>query len=77
MANQLIAVDAGALDALVAEVKALRQEVQAARITPENEWITIPKAAQRLEVSESTIRRRIGSGEIEAKGSGKMRLVRL
>ncbi|MGH1412851.1 MAG: helix-turn-helix domain-containing protein [Pelagimonas sp.] len=77
MTAQLIAVDAGALDELLSEVKALRLEVKAVRMTPQNDWLTIPQAAAQLEVSEATVRRRAASGEIEAKGSGKMRLVRL
>jgi len=72
----LIAVDAAALEAVTAELRALRAEVAALR-EPPNEWLTIQQAAARLECSADTIRRRIASGEIEARGSGKTRRVRL
>jgi len=72
----LIAVDPAALEAVTAELRALRAEV-AALHEPRNEWLTIPQAATRLECSTDTIRRRIASGEIEARGIGKTRRVRL
>jgi excisionase family DNA binding protein len=72
----LIAVDPAALEAVTAELRALRAEVAALR-EPQDEWLTIQQAAARLECSADTIRRRIASGEIEARGSGKTRRVRL
>lgn len=77
MTPALIAIDATALDALVSEVRALRQEIQAVRVSPQPEWFTVAEAAARLSVSTATIRRKVASGEYEAKGSGKGRLVRL
>ncbi|MCA0922199.1 helix-turn-helix domain-containing protein [Pseudooceanicola nanhaiensis] len=65
------------LRALTAEVRALRDAVERATITPMPEWVTIPQAAATLGCSVPTIRRRIDSGELEAKGNGKLRRVRV
>jgi len=72
----LIAVDPAALEAMTAELRALRAEVAALR-APQDEWLTIQQAAAELQCSPDTIRRRIASGELEARGSGKTRRVRL
>lgn len=48
-----------------------------AEIQPRAEWLTIADAAAQSGVSEDTIRRKVRAGEIEAKGSGKLRRVRL
>lgn len=47
------------------------------RLSPPKEWWSIPEAATRLGCTESTVRRKIARGEIEAKGTGKTRRVRL
>jgi len=75
--TKLIAIDPSALDALFAEVRALREEISAVRIAPQPEWVTIPEAARQLGVSPDTIRRRIRTGELKARGRGKTRQVRL
>ena len=72
----LIAVDPAALEAVTAELRALREEVAALRAPP-GEWVTLQQAAARLDCSAMTIRRRIASGELQARGSGKTRQVRL
>jgi len=38
-------------------------------------WVTLAEARDRLNLSESTIRRRIAAGEIQSKSSGGRRLV--
>ena len=73
----MIAVDETEFRELVAEVRALRDELRGVTIMARPEWLTIPQAADALNVSASTIRRKIRTGEIEAKGEGKSRMVRL
>ncbi|RMF12095.1 MAG: DNA-binding protein [Alphaproteobacteria bacterium] len=51
--------------------------MSAVRIAPQPEWVTIPEAARQLGVSPDTIRRRIRTGELKARGRGKTRQVRL
>lgn len=63
------------LDALREEIAALHEKLDA--LTAKPEWVRVPEAARRLGVSPDTVRRRIASGEIEARGSGKLREVRL
>ncbi|WP_170335030.1 hypothetical protein [Ruegeria arenilitoris] len=75
--QQLIAVDATALQTLIAEVQELRREVRCARIQPEQEWVTIKDYAARHGKSESTINRWIANGTVETKTEGKTRMVRL
>lgn len=65
------------LTALTAEVRALRQAIDRATIKPQPEWLSISKAAAALGVSTATVRRRIESGELQARGSGKMRVVKV
>lgn len=73
----LIAVDAealGRIEAVLAEIKAL---LSRATVTPAPEWVGISEAAAMRGCSASTIRRMIDRGELEAKGAGKARRVRL
>lgn len=65
------------IDALAAEIRAMRMELQSVRTTKEPEWMLVADAARRLKVSPATIRRRIASGEMQARGSGKTREVRI
>lgn len=65
------------VEAVMKEVSELKQLLTNVTISQPDEWMTIPKAAAQLECSESTIRRKINLGELEAKGSGKARRVRI
>ena len=67
MAAQLIAVDASALDALVSEVRELRNEVRQARIQPEPKWITIAECALKSGKSQSTVSRWAREGKLPRK----------
>lgn len=60
---------------LTAEVRALREVVEAATIAPKEQWVSISEAARREGVHPDTIRRRISDGTLKAKGSGKLRKV--
>ncbi|MBT3139726.1 helix-turn-helix domain-containing protein [Falsiruegeria litorea] len=77
MSQQLIAVDANALDQVLDRLASLEQKLASVTVTQNSEWLSIPKAAAQLGCSESTIRRKIDSGELSAKGSGKSRRVKL
>lgn len=48
-----------------------------ATIQPAPEWVTVGQAAKQLGVTSQTIRRKIDAGQIQAKGIGKTRQVRL
>jgi len=63
------------LAALREEIAALRHEVKSLKGGPE--WVRIPEAARRLGVSPDTVRRRIDKGQLESRGSGKLREVKL
>lgn len=62
---------------LTAEVRALRQVVEAATITRKEQWVSIAEAARREGVHPDTIRRRINDGTLKAHGAGKLRKVYL
>ncbi len=76
-AKQLIAVDAGALDALLAEVRALRQEIQAVRVQPQPQWLPVKEYAAHVGRSVATINRWIAQGKVQVKTVGHMRMVKL
>lgn len=62
---------------LAAEVRALRQVLEGATITPAPEWVSIADAAKRKGCSTDTIKRRIADGTLKARGAGKLREVYL
>lgn len=45
-------------------------------VEPQDEWMTIDQICVSEGVSPATIRRRVKTGEVEAKGRGKMRRFR-
>lgn len=63
--------------ALRVEVAELKEILRHSQIQPAPEWVSISQAARILECSETTIRRRIDRGEMEAQGAGKARKVRV
>ena len=65
------------IDRLEALVSDLVTKIEGATITPAPEWLTVAQMAVKLGVSRKTVSRRIESGEIEARGSGKTRMVRV
>lgn len=77
MTTHLIAVDADTFQELVNEVRRLSDALEGATIQRPPEWCNAPEAARRLGVSTATIRRKAGTGEIEARGSGKTRQFRV
>jgi excisionase family DNA binding protein len=70
-------------DALVtrADLDRLRDDIAAMlderTIVKDAEWLTVEDAAARANVSVQTVRRWIRTGEVEARGAGKLRRVRL
>jgi excisionase family DNA binding protein len=75
--NTFALVPADDLAALRREVRELRDALQGAMIVPPPEWLSIKDAAQVMGVSTDTVRRRIDAGALEAKGSGKLRRVKV
>lgn len=65
------------LKQMMAELRTIRQMLEGATVTPAPQWMTIGAACETLGVSRATIHRKIAAGELEAKGSGKTRMVRL
>lgn len=65
------------VEAVMKTLSELKQLLHNVAISQPDEWMTIPKAAAQLGCSESTIRRKIDTGEFVAKGSGKSRRVKL
>lgn len=75
--QQLIAVDADALKELLDRVARVENLLSGSQVSRREDWISIPDAARVLKCDPSTIRRKINSGELQAKGSGKSRRVKL
>ena len=73
MTQQLIAVDANALDRLMQEVSELRDEIRQARIAPEPQWITEKECATKVGKSLDTVRRWIREGKLERNPAGLVR----
>lgn len=65
------------LAALHAEIRAIRQMLEGATVIPAPEWVSIKEAARRMNVKPETIRNRIARGEMEARGAGRMREVKV
>lgn len=66
------------LAALHAEIRAIRQMLEGATITPAPEWVSIRDYMTRHGIkSASTVYRKIEAGELEARGRGKSREVRV
>lgn len=70
-------IDIPELKLVMAELRTIRQMLEGATVTPAPQWMTIAEACSALGVSRATVHRKIASGELEAKGSGKTRMVRL
>ena len=60
-----------------AATKAVERLAATHVITPRDPWLTVPEAANKLSCSAETIRRKIRTGQLEAKGSGATRKVKL
>ncbi|MEH6737278.1 MAG: helix-turn-helix domain-containing protein [Sulfitobacter sp.] len=73
----LIAIEATALDAILKRLDRIDHKLEGATIVPRAEWLTVKDAAQTLGVKPDTIRRKAKSGEIQARGTGKCRMVKL
>jgi excisionase family DNA binding protein len=65
------------VDAVMKALSEVKQLLANVAISQPDEWLSIPQAAAHLGCSESTIRRKIDTGEFVAKGAGKSRRVKL
>jgi len=77
MTQQLIAIDADALDALLGEVRAIRERLDAVEMQPRPEWLTVAEYADHVGKSKDTVTRWIRSGRVASKHEGNVRMVRL
>jgi excisionase family DNA binding protein len=77
MGQQFVLIDAETLATLQQHLARIEAKIDGATITPAPVWCGITDAARRLGVSPSTIRRKAAMGELEARGTGKTRQVRL
>lgn len=59
------------------EIRELKRTLEGCTIIPPPEWVSVSRAAELHGVASSTIHRWIASGQIEAKGSGKARRVKV
>jgi P2-related tail formation protein len=72
----LIAVDAGELDSLKAEVRALRQVIESISMQARPEWMNIKDYAAHIGRTERTVRNMIARGQIETKRRGNVVMIR-
>lgn len=72
-----VMVPAGEMEAMRKDIQRLAQMIEGATITPPNEWLPIPDAAEALGVDVSTVHRRLKAGSLEARGSGRLRRVKV
>lgn len=77
MGQQFVMIDAETLATLQQHLARIEAKIDGATITPAPEWCGIKEAASRLGVSTATIRRKAAIGELDARGTGKTRQVRL
>ena len=71
--------DAAIREAVAEAVAPLAREIAALRdkVSPPREWVTIQEAAEMNGVTTATIRNWIKAGQLEAKGRGKARRVKV
>lgn len=74
---KIVVADHAEIEALRDELRAIRGLIEGATIIPAPEWVSIPDAAAHFGVHVSTIHRKIDKGEIEARGAGKLRRVKI
>lgn len=75
--RQLIAIDQQAFMKMMQDIAEIKLALTRATIQPAPEWVLVPDAAKELRLTPGTIRRKIASGELPSKGTGKGRLVKI
>lgn len=75
MTAQIAIVDAATLQAILDKLDAVQRSLEAAQIRPKPDWVSIPEAMAHYGCSADTIRRRVASGALKARGSGKLKQV--
>jgi hypothetical protein len=77
MMQQLIAVDPEALAKILAKLTDLEEQIRAARIAPEPQWLTVPAYAERIGRSVDTVMRKVRAGEVETRHEAGVRMVKV
>lgn len=75
-ARTLIAVDEGALAALIAEVAAIRRALEAVQMQPRPEWVPLAEYAAQVGRSQRTVRSWVRAGQVESRRDGGVTLIR-
>ncbi|OIQ43540.1 MAG: hypothetical protein BM560_05150 [Roseobacter sp. MedPE-SWde] len=65
MPEQLIAVDAQALERVLERLAQIEHILLHSKVTPPSKWITISEYAQKVSKSEATVRRWVRDGKLE------------
>lgn len=77
MGQQFVMIDAETVARIERQLQHLTAALESATVIPAPEWCSIKDAARKRGVSTATIRRKVAMGQIEARGTGKTRQVRL
>lgn len=77
MSDQFVLVPRSDLEHIKTTMQEVLAELKGSKIEPRPEWMSIAEAARHLGCSPDTVRRRINNGELEAKGRGKLRRVKV
>jgi len=75
--TQLIAIDPNAIERVLDRLAELERKLDQFEIKPRPEWISVAEYARLKNVSPRTVKRRIEAGQLEARGSGKLREIHL
>lgn len=77
LTQTMIAIDPAALDRIEAKLDALSRKLDAVQIAATPDWMPVSEYARLKGVSRQTVNRRIDSGQLKARGHGKLREVRV
>ena len=75
--TQLIAIDPAALQSVLAELRQIRQRLDAVDMQPRPEWVTVAGYAHHIGRSRATVSRKIKAGEVETCMEAGVRMVRV
>lgn len=72
----LIAVDASVLDAIQAELAALRRCIEAVQMAPRPDWLTVEDYAALVGRTTKTVRAWVREGRLDTKREGSVLMIR-
>lgn len=77
MGIEMTIVSSDALEQVLDRLTSLERKLDAVRMQPVPEWVTVPEMARMVGKSESTINRWIASGQLETRMTAGVRMVRV